>query len=411
MQRTIVVQLNPNEQQYAVLLRTLHEHTTCLNAVTAEGFSSWCSNSVELHKRTYYDLRAQFPDLPAQLVCAARVKATEAVKSALTWAKKREHAYPKRVAKAKAKGWKIPVFKPVHCPHSVMTLIRYDHRSHWVKWDTNTCSLATVVGRILLPFTIPASSQRYAGYRPCSADLCYRKGRFTLHIVVDVPDPIVAPNDTIVGVDLGINRPAVNSERHFLGEKCWKEQERRYFRLRRKLQARGTTSAKRHLKRLSGKQLRQRRDHDHVLSKRIVHSTPPGATIVFENLTHIRETSKIGRGKGNKNVEHKRKLHSWTFAQLFAFVDYKAQERGVHVERIDPRHTSQTCSWCGHQARNNRRSQSIFHGSFLWVRDQCGPQCRLHHPRHILSCSGWYTCREWAALNLHSTSLSSQASI
>jgi transposase len=30
------------------------------------------------------------------------------------------------------------------------------------------------------------------------------------------------------------------------------------------------------------------------------------------------------------------------------------------VKRIDPRHTSQTCSHCGHQARNNRRSQSLF---------------------------------------------------
>jgi putative transposase len=294
MQRTIVVQLNPDIQQRAVLLRTLQEHTACFNAVTAQGFPAQCSNGVELHKRTYYDLRAQFPDLPAQLVCAARVKATEAVKSALTWAKKVEQAYPRRVAKANKRGWTIPVFKPVRCPHSTITPIRYDQRSSWVKWETMTCSLATVAGRIVLPFTIPASSQWYAGSRSCSADLCYRKGRFTLHIVVEVPAPVVAPDETVVGVDLGLNRPAVTSNRQFLGEKRWKEQERRFFRLRRKLQARGTRSARRHLKRLSGKQLRQRRDHDHVLSKRIVQSTPPGATLVFENLTDIRETRDHG---------------------------------------------------------------------------------------------------------------------
>jgi hypothetical protein len=33
----------------------------------------------------------------------------------------------------------------------------------------------------------------------------------------------------------------------------------------------------------------------------------------------------------------------------------------MHVERVDPRHTSQTCSRCGYQARTNRRSQSTFH--------------------------------------------------
>jgi hypothetical protein len=55
---------------------------------------------VELHNRTYYPLRAQYPNLPAQLVCSSRVKATEALKSALTWHKKREQAYPRIVAKA-----------------------------------------------------------------------------------------------------------------------------------------------------------------------------------------------------------------------------------------------------------------------------------------------------------------------
>src|SRR5207245_9103655 len=58
--------------------------------------------------------------------------------------------------------------------------------------------------------------------------------------------------------------------------------------------------------------------------------------------------------------ETKRRLHSWTFAQLYDFIAYKAQERGITVVKIDPRHTSQTCSRCGHQARNNRRSQSLF---------------------------------------------------
>ena len=39
------------------------------------------------------------------------------------------------------------------------------------------------------------------------------------------------------------------------------------------------------MRQLSGKLFRQRRDHDHVLSKRIVQNTAPGATIVLENLT------------------------------------------------------------------------------------------------------------------------------
>ena len=362
MDRTITVQLNPTPEQARTFKATLEQHTACFNAVAHEGFTTACSNGVELHKRTYYPLRAQSPDLPAQLVCAARVKATEAVKSALTWKVKKEQAYPKKVEKAKKQGKPIPVFKPVRCPHSELACIRYDQRSYWVKWDTMTCSLATVDGRIKLPFTVPAYLMQYVGYHVCSADLCFRKGRYTLHIVVSIPEPAIPPTTTVVGVDLGLNRPAVTSARQFLGEKQWKEQERRTFRLKRKLQAKGTRSAKRHLKKLSGKQFRRRRDHDHVLSKRLVQNTPPGATIVLENLKNIRDTSKTGRGKKeSKKRENKRRLHSWSFAQLYSFVEYKAQARGIRVVKIDPRHTSQTCSKCGYQARNNRCSQSVFH--------------------------------------------------
>ena len=81
-------------------------------------------------------------------------------------------------------------------------------------------------------------------------------GQFTLHIVVSIPEPVLAPNDTVIGVDLGLARPAVTSERRFLGEKRWQEQEHRIFRLRRKLQKKNTKSAKRHLKKLSGERFR-----------------------------------------------------------------------------------------------------------------------------------------------------------
>jgi len=346
--------IQPTHEQASILHRTLTEHTGCFNAVAHEGFTTACSNGVELHKRTYYPLRAQYPDLPSQLVCAARVKATEAVKSALTWKVKKEKDYPKKVAKALKKGKPVPKFKPVKCPKTAIVPIRYDARSYWVKWDT-------VDGRVELPFTVPAHLHQYAGHKTCSADLCYRHGRFTLHVVVSIPAPDIALTDEVIGVDLGLARPAVTSTRQFLGEKRWQEQERRIFRLKRKLQKKGSKSAKRHLKTLSGQLFRQRKDHDHVLSKRIVQHTAPGSTIVLENLKDIRATSNIGRGKKNKTVETKRRFHSWSFAQLFSFIEYKGQAQGIQVVKVDPRHTSQTCSRCGYQHRSNRRSQSLFH--------------------------------------------------
>src|SRR5487761_1688845 len=126
MDRTLVIQLTPTPEQARLLQQTLQAHTACFNEVARTGFETGCSNGVELHKATYYPLRTQYPNLPAQLVCAARVKATEAVKSALTWQKKHAARYPKLRARAKQRGKEPPPFKPVRCPHSACAPIRYD---------------------------------------------------------------------------------------------------------------------------------------------------------------------------------------------------------------------------------------------------------------------------------------------
>jgi putative transposase len=160
MDRTIVVQLNPTNEQAHILARTLREHTECFNAVARLGFASNCSNGVELHKDTY--------------------KATEAVKSALTWQKKHAARYPKLVATARKRGKEPPTFKPVRSPQSKSAPIRYDQRSYWVKWETLTASLATVAGRVELSFTVPEHAHQYIGGNVCSADLCMRKGRYFL---------------------------------------------------------------------------------------------------------------------------------------------------------------------------------------------------------------------------------------
>ncbi|MBT9545129.1 MAG: transposase, partial [Candidatus Sericytochromatia bacterium] len=160
-------------------------------------------------------------------------------------------------------------------------------------------------------------------------------------------------DDSFVGVDLGIVNPATDSRGQFYGSEHWEEVERRHAVLRSELQSKGTRSAKRKLKRTSGRQRRFRRDCDHVLSKRLVQTMESGQTLVFENLTDIRGKVKL------KKAQRKR-LHKWSFAQLQAFVEYKAQALGVSVVFVDPRYTSQKCSQCKHVSRSNRPEQSIF---------------------------------------------------
>lgn len=333
MDRTIRLLLKPAPEQAGTLMQTVEQFTCCFNHVCAVGWQAGERNGVSLHKATYYDLRERYPDLPSNLTIQARVKATEAVSSALA---------------LKRKGRKVSQPKSLHCP------VRYNLHTFRVNWSTGEVNLSSVAGRLVIPFQIPKYALKYAGFKTCTADLISRKGKFWLHVVVDIPAPQVAPSSNVIGVDLGITRPAVTSNNRFLGESRWKELEAKTFRLKRKLQVKDTRSSRRHLKRLSGKQLRRRRNQDHILSKQIVQAATPGGTIVLENLTDIRKQVKQRKGKQS------RRLHSWSFAQLRSFVEYKAEERGISVASIDPRNTSKTCSRCGHVHRRNRPSQSVF---------------------------------------------------
>ena len=108
---------------------------------------------------------------------------------------------------------------------------------------------------------------------------------------------------SLIGVDLGIKKPAVTSQNKFLGKGIWNQIGRRYFEARRSCQAKGTKSAKRRLRLIGRKENRFRNDCDHVLSRRIVDSVISGAIIVLEDLKNIRKKS-FGKS-------FNRMLHTW----------------------------------------------------------------------------------------------------
>ena len=81
--RTIRIQLKPTPEQAVLLQQTMQQYTTCFNEVCQLGDAEKMSNGVQLHRLTYAHHRAS-THLPSQLICAARVKATEALKKRIT---------------------------------------------------------------------------------------------------------------------------------------------------------------------------------------------------------------------------------------------------------------------------------------------------------------------------------------
>ncbi len=340
MDRTVRLLLMPTPEQETALAQTARQFTAAFNLVCLYGWQAGEKNGVRLHHATYRASKEAAAGLVSDLHIQARVKATEALKSALD---------------RRTKGRRVSRPRSRSCPP------HYNLHTYRLDWATGLVNLATTTGRQRMPFRVPAYATRYAGYPVATADLVETRGRWYLHVVVSVPAPDVEATNVVVGVDMGVTRAAVSSDNRFHGARRWRELEARDFRLRRALQKKGTKSAKRRLKKLSGKTARRRRDHDHVVSRRLVDGVPDGATIAVENLTNIRSRVKARKANGGQ-----RRLHSWSFASLRAMIAYKAQERGIRVEGVDPRHTSQTCHRCSFQSRYNRRSQREF-----WCRS-CG---------------------------------------
>src|SRR6266567_165070 len=358
--RTIRIQLKPTLEQAVLLQQTMQAYTMCFNEVCQLGDAEKMSNGVQLHRLTYASHRAS-THLPSQLICAARVKATEAMKSVRTLRRKQIQTYQERLKKAQKTGKPIKPLRLAKMPHSGLCAIRYDSRSFRFDRNSRMVSLVHVQqsgqirNRATIGASVPVYYEQYLTqeWNQESADLIYRKGSFWLHLVVSCTLPVTEPTGKAIGVDLGINRLAVTSHPRFFGSKRIKEINHRYFRLRRSLQAKGTKSAKRHLKKLSGRLKRFQGDANHVAAKQIVSSCQPGDTLVMENLTDIRERTK-GRRK------QRRVMSNWSFSQLQDFIAYKAAYQGIKVEFVDARYSSQACSRCGFIDKRNRVSQSEF---------------------------------------------------
>lgn len=183
-------------------------------------------------------------------------------------------------------------------------------------------------------------------------------GDYYFHLTVsqEIPDVKITEASTLMGVDVGINYLAVASTtdkkcEFFAGGEI-KNLRNTYKKMRARLQSKGTLSAKRVMKRFSGKEKRLMKDVNHCISKKIVEFALENnvSIIGLEDLTGIRDRTQY------KVRKKQRYTHSsWAFRQLQTFIEYKAKQAGVLVEYINPEYTSQTCSRCNHISKNNRK--------------------------------------------------------
>ncbi len=243
MKQTLLVKLAPTPDQHAALLRTLEAFNAACNAIAVASFTARCANKIELQKMVYYDIRDRF-GLSSQMTIRAISKVSEAYK--------RDRA-----------------IQPRFRPHGAMV---YDQRICSFP-GPDRVSLLTLDGRVAVPFRFGAYAEGMLQRTRGQADLLYRNETFFLAITVDAPEPTPIDADDFVGVDSGIITLAATSDGEFLNHSTGPKHAHvhqvraRYSRFRQQLQKKGTKSAKRLLRKRSGREKRFAKDVNHCLSK------------------------------------------------------------------------------------------------------------------------------------------------
>lgn len=349
------VRLYPTDEQRAYLLQTLEQANALCNQLSEYAWQNKLFGQYKLHMAMYHALRSQ-TNLSAQVIVRVIAKVADAYK----------------------------LDKQKQCIFREHGAIAYDDRILSWYTDQQTVSIWSVGGRLHIPYQCGERQRAMLKYRKGESDLVYSRKKDACYLLAtcDIPDPTEQETEEVLGADLGRTGILTDSDGAIHTSEPIEQNRRRLAGLRQRLQKRGTKSARRHLKRLSGKQRRFQRDVNHCISKRVVLKAKyTKRTIRLEDLKGIRQRTRV------RGTEERAKHSNWSFNQLRAFLTYKARMHGVRVELVDPHNTSRRCFECGHIAKENRRSQSEF---------QCVQCGHTAHADKNAALNSAY----WAAVNL-----------
>ncbi|WP_405889005.1 transposase [Streptomyces sp. NBC_01136] len=348
MKLAVQVKLLPTPVQAAALEATLRACNEAATWVSETAFERGEFNNFALRKQVYGEVKSRW-DLGAQAAQHVIKKTCDA------YATLKANLKAGNLGRSGSRRYCRATEKPiVFRPQGAQP---YDDRMLSWQIPDRTVSVWTVAGRVKsVAFTAsPEQLATLALYRKGESDLLQRDGMWFLNATCEVPETPLNPDPVdFLGIDLGIVNIATTSDGEIMAGRELNRTRLRERGLRAKLQQKNTPSAKRRLKKRRRKEARRARDINHKIAKHVVaEAERTGRGIALEDLTGIRERVRLRKPQ--------RATHSsWSFAQLGAFIAYKARKAGVPVVHVDPAYTSRTCAECGHIDKANRVSQAWF---------------------------------------------------
>ncbi len=372
--KTLKLHILPCESDVCLFQELTSAYRAACDEISEHVFThGFVLNSVSLSGELYQSLRENH-GLKSQLAQSAIRTVTARYKTV----KEQLYQHPYKYKDETGKWQYIPrtlewLQKPVRFRRPQADLVR--NRDYSFVEGGTMLSLNTLKNRVKVPFDVPDCFADYfdktSGWSFGTAKLVSLKGEWYLHIPMtrEIPESAADTSPShVVGVDRGLRFITTTYDEagktSFVSGKDILKKRGSFNQVRAELQARGTKSAKRALKRISGRENRWMSDVNHQISKTLVRTYGKDTLFVLEDLTDV---SFSDDNLKNRTAQGKNELRSWTFYQLEQYLSYKAREAGSIVIKVPADYTSQRCPKCGRIHKESRD-----HKLHEYICDSCG---------------------------------------
>lgn len=331
-------------------IRTMEQYRKACNFISEHIFSNdFPMNQLKLQKEIYSDIRTKFglKSMMAQSAIRATIARYKTLKEQY-----KQHQY-KFQDKNTKKWYSVQrdlrwLKKPIQFRRPQVDLVR---NRDWSKRTDGKLSLNTLDGRVTATPVCKGFDKFFDGtWKFGVAKILRMKGGWMLHVgATKQLNPLEnADVQHVVGIDRGTRFLATTYDEQgkcsfYSGKQVMRKRDR-FVKKRAELQKKHTWSAKRVMKRLSGRENRWISDVNHCLSKTLVQKYGKNTLFAIEDLAGVSfEESNLS----HRNANGRRELRSWAFYQLEQFLGYKARLAGNSVVKVSGRYTSQRCPKCG----------------------------------------------------------------
>lgn len=356
-----------NNCDYSKLMDTMIAFRNGCNTVSEYIFNNnFPLNQLTIQKEIYQDIRSKH-QLKSQMsistirTVVARYKTVQTqLRKQSVWDgyKKDNHGKPVRNYIRKDLDF---LWKPIAFNRPQLDLVR--NRDYTIK-DDHSVTLNTIQGRVAGRLVFNGLEQYLqSNWRFGTAKIVKSGKHYYMHISVttDIPEFQLETVGNVVGIDRGLRQIVTTYDNkgltQFVNGRFIKQKRNHYKHLRASLQAKGTQSAKRRLRKLAERESRWMNDVNHCLSKTLVKQYGKHTLFVLEDLTNVTFDTVSKRKKENR-YEH----HSWSFYDLEQKLAYKAIQNESQVITVSAQYTSQRCPKCGIIRKENRdKDNHIYH--------------------------------------------------